>query len=226
MDVQMPTMDGFETTREIRKHERDYPSRDKLPIIAMTAHAMKGDRERCIAAGMDGYIAKPIRFARVLAEIEKVMSDVGAGLNLPDEVLEETNAMPSTIPDAIPDAIPRSEPQAPLDVASLRERLQDDVQILGDIAQIFLDDAPNQINEIRAAIAANDAGGVERAAHALKGAALALCATPLAETARRLEFQGRSAELADASRNFETLEAEWARLEPELKSLCTEVHAP
>jgi two-component system sensor histidine kinase/response regulator len=77
MDVQMPEMDGFEATAAIR--EREKATGSQIPIIAMTAHAMKGDRQRCLAAGMDGYVMKPIKAATMFAEIERLVPDSTVG---------------------------------------------------------------------------------------------------------------------------------------------------
>ncbi len=109
---------------------------------------------------------------------------------------------------------------APIDAAALLGRLNGDSQLLSELAVIFRSDVPLQIEKIRAAISASDGKGVEMAAHALKGAASVLFASPLADAARGLEGLGRSGQLTGATTQLEALEKEWARLKPKLNELC------
>jgi two-component system, sensor histidine kinase and response regulator len=116
-----------------------------------------------------------------------------------------------------------SAPLVPIDVAELRDRLRDHPKLLAELAEIFRDDAPRQIEKIRVAVTRSDARGLEMASHALKGAASVLFALPVAEAARRLEIMGRSGKLAGAPQDFEILQNEWARLKLALDELCIEV---
>lgn len=111
-------------------------------------------------------------------------------------------------------------PGVPIDIAKLRDRLQDDTVLLTELAQLFLEDAPKQIEHIRVAILRRDTRGMEMSAHALKGAASVFLATPLADAARLLENKGHHGTLANVREDFEILEEEWARLVPELNQLC------
>ncbi len=190
MDVQMPEMDGLEATAEIRRMELQ--THTHLPIIAMTAHAMKGDRERCIAAGMDGYVAKPISLATLMAEIDRLV-------------------------------LTRFQRELSFNQAELRERLQGNDDLLGELVRLFLDDAPLQIQAIAAAIDAHSASQLENAAHSLKGSAASMGANALAALARKLEVRGRDQNLTGAETERTELESEWEQLKPELLAACTEV---
>ena len=180
MDVQMPEMDGFEATRLIR--EREAGSGKRTPIVAMTAHAMKGDRERCIAAGMDDYVSKPVQ----RAELMRVLLWAAGGL-----------------------PVVKREPMPPvaasLDRAGAIERLGGDEELFAEVAGLFLVDAPRLLDEIRQAIAAGDTGSVHRAAHGLKGAAGYVGGKPTADAAQDLENAAAAGELLNSPAAFERL---------------------
>ena len=176
MDVQMPQMGGFEATAEIRRRERG--SDRHIRIVAMTAHAMSGDRQRCLAAGMDGYLSKPIDPAVLFATVEQ------AG----DE--------------ASPDAQPQTPAAAcPIDREALLNRVGGDEELLSEIVQLFLADCPLRIAAIKEAVAGGDPDEIRLAAHALKGAASNMSATALTAAARTLERLGteRRVEAAPAA---------------------------
>jgi signal transduction histidine kinase/CheY-like chemotaxis protein/HPt (histidine-containing phosphotransfer) domain-containing protein len=164
MDVQMPEMGGFEATAAIRALERG----THLPIIAMTAHAMKGDRERCLAAGMDEYLTKPLDPRQLCAVVER-MADARPGDSVGPVV-------------AVPD-VP----------AQVLARVGGDRQLLAEISRLFVDDAPRHLERIRAAIDARDGEALRRAAHGLKGAAANFDAEGVVTAARMLEEIGRTA---------------------------------
>jgi two-component system, sensor histidine kinase and response regulator len=189
MDVQMPDMDGFETTAAIRAKEKE--TGGHLPIVAMTAYAMKGDRERCLAAGMDRYVSKPIRAQELFETIERV---------------------------AVPIAL-EQEPSAPtevLDLSAALSRVGDDRELLGELASLFLEEAPRLTQDIAAAIAANDARALRAAAHSLKGAVDNFAAKGAFAAAWRLETMGRNGNLFGAAETFAELETELRQLEPVL----------
>ncbi|MBC8117053.1 MAG: response regulator, partial [Candidatus Saccharimonas sp.] len=178
MDVQMPEMDGFETTAAIR--ERELSTRAHLPIIAMTAHAMKGDRERCFEAGMDGYVAKPLQPLELF--------DVVEGLVL-TEVSQQSPpaaAGPVTVSDSHPDSgsAPDSDSakvrsSAPSDVSAepafnlttALARVRGDAEFLKELIGLFLEESAELMRDLRQAIDRQDATQVQRTAHSLKGAA-------------------------------------------------------
>jgi CheY-like chemotaxis protein len=199
MDIQMPGMDGFETTAAIRSGEKE--TGDHLPIVALTAHAMKGDRERCLEAGMDGYVAKPVQADELFAAIEGLMPRGG---ELP----------PAQDDGAADDAV---------NPASLLANVGNDPTLQADLVRMFLEDCPQTLDEIRSALAHADAAGVSRVAHRLKGELGILAARGANEAAFRLEKAGREGDLATAGEAFLVLEREIERLEPQLAALANGV---
>ena len=144
MDVQMPGMDGFEATAAIRERERH--TGGHTPIVAMTAHAMAGDREKCVAAGMDDYLSKPIRPADFLATIDKLIPSPR----------RDRPATPGPIRPSV------AETELLADFAQNRK-------VLADVIRVFLVDAPKYLALIRNAAASDDATAMAAAVHALKG---------------------------------------------------------
>jgi two-component system, sensor histidine kinase and response regulator len=193
MDVQMPEMDGLAATAAIRKSETN--SRTHLPIFAMTAHAMTGDRERCLQAGMDGYITKPVRFS----DIEQAIS----GLT--------STPLIRTLPA---DAAARS-----WNKAEALGRIEGDEELLQEMCQIFLDNSPKLLQKLHQAVATGDADGVMCAAHSLKGASSCLSASATSHAARQLEEMGRNRDLSRASDTLAMLDRELADLNLDLKAL-------
>jgi two-component system, sensor histidine kinase len=182
MDLQMPVMGGLEVTRAIRDMERG--TTRHLRIIAMTAHAMTGDRDRCLAAGMDAYLSKPIDPRQLFATLEDALPKAAA-------------------PRA---AVPADGPAAPrpvFDVCELRDRVSDDLALMADVIQVFIEDCPARLDAIRSAIDAGNAAAVQAAARALEGSAANMAAIRLADAARTLEHTaaaGRTDTVADAWR--------------------------
>jgi CheY-like chemotaxis protein len=199
MDVQMPEMGGFEATALIRARERQTGKR--LPIIAMTANAMKGDRERCLAAGMDGYVSKPITSAALFREMDEVLGVWNRGL----------------------ETVPNLPTNAVLDLAACLERTGGSRHLLGEMAVLFATECPKQMEEIGAAIVQQNAADLERAAHALLGSVSTFCAPAATAAARALESLGRDGALKDAPASYAALEAALKELNPELARLGEEL---
>jgi two-component system sensor histidine kinase/response regulator len=171
MDVQMPGMDGYEATAAIRAAAGG--PNVSTPIIAVTAHAHSGDRERCLAAGMNAFVSKPVRPATLLATIDSLF-DGGAA-----------SAAPRRRRVATP-------PPAAIDLTALLAAFGDDRALLDETVAVFLTDAPAQLEALRRAVAAADAPAIARAAHALKGAvSLFSLGAPYA-AARSLEAAARA----------------------------------
>jgi len=175
MDMQMPEMDGFEATTLLREQER-LTGLHQL-VIAMTALAMNGDRERCMAVGMDGYLSKPIR----PQELDSIL----------DSVLAPREELPRNGNGA---AIANGS----IDVTQLLDRIDDDRALLAELVSIFRREYPDNLKEAERAIKRHDADGLQRVGHTLKGALGNLAATEASRIAAELEALGRSCELDGA----------------------------
>jgi PAS domain S-box-containing protein len=191
MDVQMPTMDGLEATRAIRAVGSGVPDRN-IPIIAMTAHAMQGDRQTCLDSGMDDYIAKPVAPAVLSALVEKWLAE-----------------RPSPTLAVTPSAAARP---AAFNAGALIERAMGDHELAEAVARSFLADAPGRIAVLRGHVEAGNAKNVACEAHTLKGAAATVGGEGLAGWALALERAGRAGDLASAGSAFAELGAEFERL--------------
>ena len=197
MDIQMPNMDGFEATATIREHER--PSGAHTRIIAMTANAMKGDRERCLDAGMDGYLSKPIRGYQLFQTLEG-----------PAAAAQTSTAEPQKEPET-------QEPVIDRDAAL--ERTGGNVDVLKELVDLFFEECPKLMNQIREAIATQQTAELRRAAHTLKGSVAIFGANLAREAAWRLESIGRDGNLEDAQSAWEDLEQRIEQLRPALHEL-------
>ncbi|MEW6139316.1 MAG: PAS domain S-box protein [Thermodesulfobacteriota bacterium] len=196
MDVQMPVMNGFEATQMIRAQEKH--SGKHIPIVAMTAHAMKGDRERCLEAGMDGYVSKPIDLQDLYDAIEGLIPGSNEGEK---EVSCE-------------------EPRAELvDREALLDRVAGDMDLLRDVVDLFMDDSKRLLDRISEAVTKKDADELERAAHALKGSVLNFEARTVADIALNLETMGRNRDLTRAESEVAELEKQIRALRAELKGI-------
>jgi CheY-like chemotaxis protein len=196
MDVQMPDMDGFEATRAIRMLEAAgkgfrRTAGSRLPIIAMTAHAMKGDRERCLECGMDGYVAKPIQ----ASDLENALAAVSPGEPFAGDAASKA---------------------APCELAGLLAVVGNRPERLHKLVQLFLHESAQLVGDMEQAIAANDADRLRSAAHSFKGA-VAIFGFPAATSAaEELEALGGGRDLTKASELLGKLRAELERLRPAL----------
>ena len=191
MDIQMPQMDGIAATKSIRTREMNTNSH--FPIIAMTAHAMKGDRERCIEAGMDGYVSKPINVEDLEIAIAKVMH------------LTSTDARGLRT-----EGHSKGSPRNPvnLDFGPMLKRLGGDEELLDEVIEIFVDQAPKHLDTLRRALSQGDTELVERTAHSIKGELGYLGIATVSQKARELEELGRKHQLEQAARLFTSFETE------------------
>jgi signal transduction histidine kinase/CheY-like chemotaxis protein/HPt (histidine-containing phosphotransfer) domain-containing protein len=171
MDLQMPEMDGFATTAAIRTQE--FETGRHIPIIAVTAHALKGDRERCLSAGMDGYVSKPIRNESLLSEINRVIIDTNSIWNVPIPAQDWQSKIHHDTEYCFPTTV------------------SGDPELCAVLARAFLEEAGALMLEIQTSIQVGDGRALNQAAHALKGAAQTLDATSTSQTALVLEMMGR-----------------------------------
>jgi two-component system, sensor histidine kinase and response regulator len=221
MDLQMPEMDGFAATAAIREMEGE--TGGHLPIVAMTARAMKGDRECCLEAGMDGYISKPVNPKELLSVIGGLLtkphskeSSTTGNYQSPENCdMNGNDSKPSLAAGA---AEAGTENLPVVDFEELLERVENDTTLLDEMIGLYLDSSPRLLTEIESGVQRQDAPTVQRAAHALKGALQNLSATPCAEMALALEQMGRAGQLKSADRTLLELKEELDRLQAELRS--------
>jgi PAS domain S-box-containing protein len=197
LDVQMPVMGGLAACAAIREWERR-TSAARIPIVAMTAHAMQGDRERCLDAGMEGYISKPIDLGALTSTLESIVPAA------------------SRPASAAPAAASSAEAESPLDLALALERLDNDRELLCDVIGIFATECPKSVAQLEAALQAGDSEKVYQLAHRFKGSAGSLAAQRAMSLGSALEAAGRSGDLDKARRIFTQLKEEIDRLMPQL----------
>ncbi len=199
MDVQMPKLDGLQATTRIREQEKTTGAH--IPIIAMTAHALTGDRERCLAAGTDDYISKPLD-ARRLVE------------------LVEGQSVPATADQPLAGEVQLEEP--PFDLPGALAHMDNDRGLLAEVAEMFIQDASRMLDEVQQAIKNHDSKQLEHAAHKMKGSAVIFNANKSVQLLLHLEESGRNGQLANARGTFAQLQPEVNRLVCALRSLTEE----
>jgi CheY-like chemotaxis protein len=197
MDVQMPEMDGFEATGEIRKLEAQKGTH--TPIIAMTAYATEGDRERCLAAGMDGYVSKPISAGKLFKTIEAL---------IPPEETDQT---------------PGEKKGCALNKDVLIRSFKDDHNLLKELVEIFVDDYPQMLTSLRKSLKTADAETFTRTAHSLKGMLRNFQAEAAADTAFDLEKKGQQGELHGTDQIIDNLADQLDEVAQNLKALVKEI---
>jgi two-component system, sensor histidine kinase and response regulator len=199
MDCQMPEMDGFEATAKIRERESGHRH---TPIIAMTANALAGDRERCLAAGMDDYLAKPV----TRSQLSAVLTRWGVDEAQQSEPLESSR---------------QSDIGEPLDrrtIARLHElKNSPDDRIVAEIIDLFLEDSPQRVSEITRAFAMGDAEALARAAHALKSSCGNVGAMRMLGLCSEIEVIGRRAEVRSAGERITEVASEFQRVKRALE---------
>jgi signal transduction histidine kinase/CheY-like chemotaxis protein/HPt (histidine-containing phosphotransfer) domain-containing protein len=207
MDIQMPNMNGFEATKKLRSEGIT------TPIVALTAHAMKGDDEKCISAGFNDYLTKPLNREKLLETIRKYLSLEGKALSEGIDSLksqaDELGQLASS--EAQSDTAGIQSNEEVIDWAAAKS-ICDDETVIKEIVKAFLDDGPQTIKSIGNAIKAKKAADVQLHAHKLKGAALSIGANRLPEAAYRLECAGQEKDIAKAASVFNDVQSEFEKL--------------
>ena len=186
MDVQMPDMDGLEATATLRQREKE--TGQHIPVIAMTAYAMKGDRERCLAAGMDDYVSKPIHAETLFDTIAAVLGRGSPGGQRGKSVAESA--------------------ESAIDWDAALEAVDGEESLLNTLVQAVLEESPQILEAIRRAVADGDASSLRSSAHTLKGSIRYFRADRAFDAAFRLERMGRDGDLSDANEVLRVLEEE------------------
>jgi len=205
MDVQMPEMDGFEATTAIREREKGTDAH--VPIVAMTAHAMKGDRERCLKAGMDDYVSKPLQ-AEELVRISESIAAGGEGRPLP----AARRPLPSQRLTSGVQRLTLPLAEMVFDHSAALARAEGDENLLREVIGLYFEEAPRLMTAIHEALARRDGPALERAAHSLKGSVGSLGAKRAFEASLAMETRGREGDLEGAEAVLGELEREIDRL--------------
>ncbi len=204
MDIQMPEMDGYEACKNIRAFEEQFsdntPGFKRIPIIAMTAHAVSGVKERCVQAGMDDYISKPLKRDELIAKIDK-WTRVNARTNPSQTESEQETGQPGMKDDA-----------DPIDMDKALEDFEGDYPFLMEVLEGFIQALDEQMGSIQKAVSVKDADALQREAHAIKGGASNLVAGALADAARDLEEMGESNDFQNSGKVLENFDREYNRL--------------
>jgi CheY-like chemotaxis protein/HPt (histidine-containing phosphotransfer) domain-containing protein len=206
MDVQMPEMDGFEATEAIRAQERQ--TGGHIPIVAMTAHAMKGDRERCLEVGMDDYVSKPLQPSDLFEAVEHLAQPT-----------EQKRGKPLTKQKLVS----QQEEASIFDRAAAMQIVGGDKDLIREVIDIFLNaECPALMTKICTAIEQGDTESLNRAAHSLKGAASNLAARATVDAAYQLELIGETNDLSAAGPAYDSLEQALMELQRELEGFQNE----
>ena len=204
MDCEMPEMDGYEATAEIR---RRYAGKRHVPIVAMTAKAIQGDREFCLASGMDDYLSKPVRLEELELILRRWVTQSASGVE----------SEPEQVPVSVP-AEPAAPALDPMVTKQLRElAATTDPDLMTEIYDGYLSSGAEYLTTLRESARAGDFQGLSRAAHALKGASATVGAGTLAEISRQLEALGNSQSVTGAGELVGQLEREFGRVKIEIK---------
>jgi CheY-like chemotaxis protein len=215
MDVQMPVMDGYEATKQIRQWEdkiyHEMPQdlskkRKKIPIVALTAHAITGYRDRCIEVGMDDYLSKPLRR-------EELMDMVDKWIRKNEAQDEHSSSGENRLPiDSAESAVPAEDISCPIDLKKAMDEFDSDMEFVKETLRGFLTNVRKQLEIIHTAIRTGDTETVRKEAHSIKGGAANICADDLSQAALNMESLGKSGSVDNGQEIFQKLEKEFCRL--------------
>ncbi|MGH9404078.1 MAG: response regulator [Terriglobia bacterium] len=211
MDIQMPVMGGFEATAAIR--EREKAAGGHIPIIAMTAHAMIGDRKKCLEAGMDGYVSKPVKIKALLDAID---AQAPSGVSLAEPMPPPPQPPLQPQPHQLPPPRPPRPNAGVLDREKTLAQLEGDVQLLGEMASLFLHEIPKQMESTRAALENRDIKSLANLAHTIKGSVANFSAEAALRASLQLENTAKQGNLAEAGKAYQGLEEAISQLASEL----------
>jgi len=216
MDIQMPEMDGYEATRTIREKEGE---NRHSTIIAMTAHSMQGDREKCLEAGMDDYLSKPINPQQMFDTIKKWVKSKLDDSSVNEEVSENDNiGKAQETPKAA--SLKEDDPAgSPVDMKAAMTRFGDDREFFKDMVQEFLNYVPEQMEMLEEALQSKDVSAVQKNAHSIKGAAGNLSVQKIFSLALSLENNGRDSDCLEAPPVLEDLKTEILHLKQFVEGL-------
>jgi CheY-like chemotaxis protein len=214
MDVQMPEMDGLDATRFIRERQQDktrFPNyKSSIIIVAMTANAMPGDRERCIKAGMDDYIAKPVRPEDVRKIIERWGAIVGSATSAGASVSQTATATGPLEPPPPTGHAPSDEP--PVDMARLNDFTNGNLDDLRDLVTLYLKQTAGQVEQLAAAVKAGAAQDVRRISHSCAGASATCGMSLIVQFLRQLEHESEEGNLSNAPELSRQVDDEFKRI--------------
>lgn len=213
MDVQMPEMDGLQATRAIRDWER--PSGQRIPIIAMTAHAMKGDRERCLSMGMDAYVSKPIRPRDIAAALSAFFPEPDDHAVAPAATTESPERS-TPLEAALPAATTASEVAPAIDWRHALSATQGDAALLREVAEVCVTELPMLCRNLAEALQGGDAPTAMRMAHTIKGNLRTFGGRGI-EVAEQLEQLAKSGDLAAAAALLDVLRRDLSAVEQALR---------
>jgi HPt (histidine-containing phosphotransfer) domain-containing protein len=205
MDVQMPVMDGYEATRKIRDMERQ-KNHPRIPIIAQTANAMKGDREKCLDAGMDDYVSKPIDKKELITVLNRWINTRGKNKAM------EKSPQPDLEREKNDSILPLFDYQTAL------SRYSDDHETLREIIAAFIEECPDDFDAIQQGILSQDTTVIAQAAHAVKGSAAYVGADRLKDAAQTIEAAAKSGDLVSLPRMADVIAKEFSAFEKTIET--------